>query len=175
MKRYSSVTLHVSPQNPISREELKIPFTINPNFHLKKKLLSDLVKNKLKLYVFRMDFITNQHKLIVPKKCGFRSWKGSNIWTLLYSLESNQEKFILSCCNWAMFRSAGASIVAHHLASSWMEANLGRDQVTVATDIHPLGLGLILTSRARLTSMCRCCLTRCGGRPLTPSWCSWET
>ena len=27
MKRYSSVTLHVSRKNPISRKKLKIPFT----------------------------------------------------------------------------------------------------------------------------------------------------
>ena len=46
--------------------------------------LSGLVQNKLKLYAFKMDFITNQLKLTVPKKCGFQSWKGSNIWTLLY-------------------------------------------------------------------------------------------
>ena len=31
-----------------------------------------------------MDFMTIQLKLTVPNKCGFRSWKGSNIWTLLY-------------------------------------------------------------------------------------------
>ena len=50
--------------------------------------LSDLGQNKLKLYVFKMDFMTNQLKLTVPKKCVFRSWKGSNIWTLIYTLNS---------------------------------------------------------------------------------------
>ena len=39
----------------------------------KKNFLSDLDKNKLKLYVFEMDFMTNQLKLTVSKKCGFRS------------------------------------------------------------------------------------------------------
>ena len=39
----------------------------------KKKFLSGLDQNKLKLYVFEMDFMKNQLKLIVPKKCGFRS------------------------------------------------------------------------------------------------------
>ena len=50
----------------------------------KKFFLSGLDQKKLKLYVFEMDFMTNQLKLTVPKKCGFRSWKGSNIWTLFY-------------------------------------------------------------------------------------------
>ena len=31
-----------------------------------------------------LDFMTNQLKLIVQKKCGFRSWKGSNTWTPFY-------------------------------------------------------------------------------------------
>ena len=81
MQRYSSVTLHVSPKNPISAEKLKIPFTkiqiLPPNF-----FLSGLVQNKLKLYVFKMDLMTIQLKLPVPNKCGLRSWKGSNIWTM---------------------------------------------------------------------------------------------
>ena len=68
MQRYSSVTLHVSPKNPISAEKLKKTFCKNPNF-----FLSGLVQNKLKLYVLEMDFMTNQLKLTVPKKCGFRS------------------------------------------------------------------------------------------------------
>ena len=48
--------------------------------------LSGCYQNKLKLYVFEMNFMTNQLKLTVPKKCWFRSWKGSNIWTLFYSV-----------------------------------------------------------------------------------------
>ena len=43
--------------------------------------LSGLVQNKLKLYVFEMDFMTIQLKMTVPKKYGFPSWKGSNIWS----------------------------------------------------------------------------------------------
>ena len=46
--------------------------------------LSGCYQNKLKLYVFEMNFMTNQLKLTVPKKCGFRSWKGSHIHTLFY-------------------------------------------------------------------------------------------
>ena len=83
MQRYSSVTLHVSPKNPISAEKLKI--TSNKSIFCPIKFfLSGVVQNKLKLYVFKMDFMTIQLKLTVPKKYGFRSWKGSNIWTLLY-------------------------------------------------------------------------------------------
>ena len=52
----------------------------------KNFFLSGLDQNKLKLYVFEMNFMTNQLKLTVPKKCGFRSWKGSNIWTLIYTV-----------------------------------------------------------------------------------------
>ena len=39
-----------------------------------------------------MDFITNQLKLNVPKKCCFQSWKGSNIWTLLYAKACDRTK-----------------------------------------------------------------------------------
>ena len=35
----------------------------------KKFFLSDLDQNKLKLYVFKMDFMTNQLKLTLSKKC----------------------------------------------------------------------------------------------------------
>ena len=72
LQRYSSVTLHVSPKNPISVEKLKITSTKIKNF-LRNFFLSGLVQNKLNLYVFEMDFMTNQLKLTVPKKCGFRS------------------------------------------------------------------------------------------------------
>ena len=76
MQRYSSVTLHVSPKNPISVQKLIITFSkiqiLPQNFFF----LIGLVKNKLKLYVFEMDFMTIQLKLTVPK--------GWNIWTLLY-------------------------------------------------------------------------------------------
>ena len=82
MQRYSSVTLHVSPKNSISAENLKITFAKIQILCHKFFFLSGLVQNKLKLYVFEMDFMTNQLKLTVPKKCWFRSWKGSNIWTL---------------------------------------------------------------------------------------------
>ena len=66
MQRYSSVTLHVSPKKPISAEKLKIT---NPKFCPKNFFLSGLVKKKLKLYVFKMDFMTNNLKLTVPNKC----------------------------------------------------------------------------------------------------------
>ena len=87
MQLYSSVTLHVSPKNPISAEKWKINFSkirILPQ----KFFLIGLVLSKLKLYIFEMDFITIQLKLTVPNKCGFRSWKGSNIWTMFYGLSN---------------------------------------------------------------------------------------
>ena len=68
MQRYSSVTLHVSPENPISAEKLKITFAkiqILPHIFF----LSGLVLNKLKPNKFENDFMTNQLKLTVPKKC----------------------------------------------------------------------------------------------------------
>ena len=37
----------------------------------KNFFLSGLDQNKLKLYVFEMNFMTNQLKLTVPKKRGF--------------------------------------------------------------------------------------------------------
>ena len=61
--------------------------------------LSSLVQNKLKLYVFKMDFITNQLKLTVPIKCWFWSWKGSNIWTLFYNVKKTQLWNLYHC--WA--------------------------------------------------------------------------
>ena len=63
---------------------------IENNFFFKSKFCPQnffrigLVQNKLKLYIFEMDFMTIQLKLTVPKKCGFWSRKGSNIWTLFY-------------------------------------------------------------------------------------------
>ena len=72
MQRYSSVTLHVSPKNPISAKKLKITFT-------KVQILPPIFfpewfgPNKLKLHVFEMDFMTNQLNMTVPKKYGFRS------------------------------------------------------------------------------------------------------
>ena len=72
INRYSSVTLHVSPKNSISRDNLKITSTKMLIF-IQIFFLSDLVKNKLKLYIFEMDFMTNQLKLIVQEKCWFQS------------------------------------------------------------------------------------------------------
>ena len=83
MKHYSRVTLHVSPKNPISREKLKITST-KIQISIPQIFLSDFVKNKLKLYVFGMDFMKKLLKLIVSKKCWFPSSKGSNILTLFY-------------------------------------------------------------------------------------------
>ena len=77
MERYSSVTLHVSPKNPISAEKLKITFTkiqILPQ----NIFLSGLVQNKLKLYVFEMDFMKNQLRL--RDNC---SLLDGHFWTLL--------------------------------------------------------------------------------------------
>ena len=54
MQRYSSVTLHVSPKNPILAEKLKITsakIQILPEIFF----LSGLVQNKLKLYTFEME------------------------------------------------------------------------------------------------------------------------
>ena len=48
----------------------------------KKIFLNDFDQNKLKLYVFEMDFMTNQLKLTVPNKC-LKGLKHLN--TVLYS------------------------------------------------------------------------------------------
>ena len=48
MQRYSSVTLHVSPKNPISAEKLKITF-FKSQFCPEIFFLSGLVQKKLKL------------------------------------------------------------------------------------------------------------------------------
>ena len=85
MHCYSSFTLHVSPKNPISAEKLKITLAKIQILPPKLFFLNGLVQNQLKLYVFERDFMTNQLKLTVPKKFWFRSWKGSNIWTQLYT------------------------------------------------------------------------------------------
>ena len=53
--------------------EVENNFFFNPNFAPKFFFLSGLVQNKVKLYVFKMDFLTIQLKLTVPNKCGFRS------------------------------------------------------------------------------------------------------
>ena len=69
MQRYSSVTLHVSPKKPILAEKLKKKTFSKIQIFPKIFFLSGLVHNKLKLYVFEMDFMTIQLKLTVPKKC----------------------------------------------------------------------------------------------------------
>ena len=77
---------------------------IENNFCKKSKFgpdiffLRGLVHNKLKLYVFKVDFMTNQLKLTVSKKCWFQSWKGSIIWTLL-DLRQNQQHWGKIFCN----------------------------------------------------------------------------
>ena len=73
LKRFSSVTRNVSVKHPILNQNLiQKPAKIEI-FPPNKIFLSGLDQNKLKLYVFEMDFMTNQLKLTVPKICGFRS------------------------------------------------------------------------------------------------------
>ena len=81
MQRYSSVTLHVSRKKPNFSGEIEKKLFLKFKFCPEIFFLSGLVQNKLKLYVFEMDFMTIQLKMTVPKKCGFPSWKGSNIWS----------------------------------------------------------------------------------------------
>ena len=70
-------------EKPNFKGEIENNFNKNPNFH--SKCFSEWFgQKKLKLYVFEMDIMTNQLKLLFPKKCWFWSWKGSNIWTLLH-------------------------------------------------------------------------------------------
>ena len=47
-------------EKPNIKGEIKNNFQKNPNIHTKKSFLSDLVKNKFKLNIFGMDFMTNQ-------------------------------------------------------------------------------------------------------------------
>ena len=73
MKCYNSVALHISKKKTDIKGEIENNFHKNPNFHLTFFSLTNVVKNKLKLYSFGRDFMTNQLKLIVTKKCGFQS------------------------------------------------------------------------------------------------------
>ena len=83
LQRYGSVTLHLSPKNPISEGQRKntsakiqiLPWQFFPQWFGHKTIESSCFWN---------DFMKNQLKLIFPKKCGFRCWKGSNIWRLFY-------------------------------------------------------------------------------------------
>ena len=63
MKCHSNVTLHVSPKKAFEGENLR-KTSLKVQIPFKKKFVSDLVKNKLKQYVFGMYFMTNQLKLI---------------------------------------------------------------------------------------------------------------
>ena len=81
MQRYSSITLHVSHKTPISEGSKKITST----------KIQILPQNKFPEWFgtettepirFQKSFMKNQIKLIIPKKCWFWFWKGSNILTL---------------------------------------------------------------------------------------------
>ena len=60
-------------EKPKFSGEIENNFLKNPTFAPNFFFLSGLVQNKLKLYVFEIDFMTIQLKLTVPKKCEFRS------------------------------------------------------------------------------------------------------
>ena len=63
--------------------EIENNFHKNTNFASNK--FSWLIWSKRNwTYMFWNYFIKNQLKLMFPKKCVFRSWKASNIWTLCY-------------------------------------------------------------------------------------------
>ena len=51
-----------------------------------KILIRNLVLKTIEHFGFWKSCMTNQLKLIFPKKHGFWSWKGSNIWILVYAL-----------------------------------------------------------------------------------------
>ena len=82
-------------KKPNFNGDVKNKFHKNLNFHLKKILEWLSKKKKLNLYIFRTDFMTNQLKLIVPKKYWFRSWKGSNIWALLGKGSTQKKRQII--------------------------------------------------------------------------------
>ena len=81
IERYSSVTLHVRPKNPISREKLKIIST-KIQFSPQKFFTEWFCHKPIEPICFWKFFMKNELKLMFPKKCGFRTRKGSNIWTL---------------------------------------------------------------------------------------------
>ena len=69
---------------------LKLTFLCKYQFELifhPKQIFSVIwSKKKKKPIGFQKTLMINQLKLIFPMKCWFQSWKGSNIWTLFYSL-----------------------------------------------------------------------------------------
>ena len=88
LQRDSSVTLHVSPKTPISDGSKKITSTkiqILPcNF------FPDWFGHKtIEPIRFWKSCMKHQFRLIFPRKLGFWSQKGVNIWTLFFSSISN--------------------------------------------------------------------------------------
>ena len=89
-QRDSSITLHVSLKTAISVDKLKITST-------KIQMLSQqnfpdwFGQKEIKPKRFWKYSMKNQLKLRLPKKCVFRSRKGSAIWTLLLCI-------IWKCC-----------------------------------------------------------------------------
>ena len=80
-QRYSNVTLHVSPKTPIS-EGLKEITSTKIQILPQNKFPELFGPKTTETICFWQACMTNQVKLIIPKKFGFRSWKGLNIWTL---------------------------------------------------------------------------------------------
>ena len=75
---FQQLTLHVSSNNPISEEKWKTTST-------KIQILWFGYKEIEHIHFWKSN-MRNQLKLILPKEWGFWSWKGLNIWTLLYLL-----------------------------------------------------------------------------------------
>ena len=82
MQLYCSVTLQVSPKTPIS-EESKKKTSAKIQILPQKKISEWFGHKTTEPICFRKSCMKNQRKLIISKICGFRSRKGSNIWTLL--------------------------------------------------------------------------------------------
>ena len=92
MQRYSSVAFHDSPKTPNSEWSKKVTF----------RKIQILPQNSFPEWFgpktsepisFWKSCRKNQLKLIIPKKCGFWSRKGSNIWTLF---KIHVRKFIIT-------------------------------------------------------------------------------